>query len=300
MGVTRYIFTRAERSCQLRQKALGQKMTVSISSILVSSSDAVDDAAVVQSSNVRFEPEIYPDEALRLLTLGLGILRAAALLFIVIFGGRYAMSVMKTSRGGRSPIKQRKTRSSKTRSPPTADGWNAASRGGAEASSSSGECSGECSSDVPPRSPAPAPAPAASTVPALAPEPAPEPAPRAPLLTDDAIELEAQEGSPTYASQQLLRMLEGGGQASARAFSAVASAHAAEARPTEAAAWIERMLAEGLRPGAQLFDCVLAAHVSLGDLQGAQLLLERMSGLRRRELLWVQGHWAARLEEGGL
>tara|TARA_B100000767_G_C19415660_1_gene389864 strand:- start:190 stop:552 length:363 start_codon:yes stop_codon:yes gene_type:complete len=98
-----------------------------ISSVLVSSFDAVDstDAAVIQSSNnVRFEPEIYPDEALRLLTLGLGILRAAALLFIVIFGGRYAMSVMKTSRGGRSPIKQRKTRSSKTRSPPTADGWN--------------------------------------------------------------------------------------------------------------------------------------------------------------------------------
>ena len=99
-----------------------------ISSVLVSSFDAVDpDAAVIQSSNnVRFEPEIYPDEALRLLTLGLGILRAAALLFIVIFGGRYAMSVMKTSRGGRSPIKQRKTRSSKTRSPPAADGWNAA------------------------------------------------------------------------------------------------------------------------------------------------------------------------------
>ena len=275
-----------------------------ISSVLVSSFDAVDstDAAVIQSSNnVRFEPEIYPDEALRLLTLGLGILRAAALLFIVIFGGRYAMSVMKTSRGGRSPIKQRKTRSSKTRSPPTADGWNAAARGVAEASSSSGECSGECSSDVPPRSPAPASAAsAASTVPVLAPEPAPEPAPRVPLLTDDAIEHEAQEGSPTYASQQLLRMLEGGGRASARAFSAVASAHAAEARPTEAAAWIERMLAEGLRPGAQLFDCVLAAHVSLGDLQGARLLLERMSGLRWRELLWVQGHWASRIEGGGL
>jgi hypothetical protein len=281
-------------------------MTQPVIISLVASLDAVDsmDAAVIQSgNNIRFEPEIYPDEALRLLTLGLGILRAAALLFIVIFGGRYAMSVMKTSRGGRSrsPIKQRKTRSSKTRSPPTsADGWNAAARGGAE-ESSSGECSGECSSDVPPRSPAPASAALAEpTVPALAPEPAPEPAPRAPLLTDDAIEHEAQEGSPTYASQQLLRMLEGGGRASARAFSAVASAHAAEARPTEAAAWIERMLAEGLRPGAQLFDCVLAAHVSLGDLQGARLLLERMSGLRWRELLWVQGHWASRLEgEGG-
>ena len=103
-----------------------------------------------------------------------------------------------------------------------------------------------------------------------------------------------------YASEQLLRLLEAGEPPSARVLTAVASAHAAEARPTEAAAWIERMLAEGLRPGAQLFDCVLAAHVSLGDLQGARLLLERMSGLRWRELLWVQGHWASRLEgEGG-
>ena len=56
------------------------------------------------------------------------------------------------------------------------------------------------------------------------------------------------------------------------------------------------MLAEGLRPGAQLFDCVLAAHVSLGDAPGARTLLERMSALRWRELLWVQGHWASRIE----
>ena len=130
------------------------------------------DAAVIQSSeNVRFEPEIYPDEALRLLTLGLGILRAAALLFIVIFGGRYAMSVMKVSRGGRSPMKPKsrssKPRSSKTRSTPAADGWNSTRRA-VEASSSSGECSsGECTSDAPPRSPAAAPtAVAASTAPA--------------------------------------------------------------------------------------------------------------------------------------
>ena len=36
--------------------------------------------------------------------------------------------------------------------------------------------------------------------------------------------------------------------------------------------------------------------MSLGDLQGARLLLERMAALRRRELLWVQGHWASRLD----
>ena len=75
-------------------------MTQPVIISLVASLDAVDsmDAAVIQSgNNIRFEPEIYPDEALRLLTLGLGILRAAALLFIVIFGGRYAMSVMKTT-----------------------------------------------------------------------------------------------------------------------------------------------------------------------------------------------------------
>ena len=100
-----------------------------------------------------------------------------------------------------------------------------------------------------------------------------------------------------YASEQLLRLLEVGGRPSARAYTAVASGHAAEARPTEAAAWIERMLGEGLRPGAQLFDCVLAAHVSLGDAPGARTLLERMSALRWRELLWVQGHWASRIEE---
>jgi len=261
------------------------------------------DAAVIQSSeNVRFEPEIYPDEALRLLTLGLGILRAAALLFIVIFGGRYAMSVMKVSRGGRSPMKPKsrscKPRSSKTRSTPAADGWNGARRA-VEASSSSGECSsGECTSDAPPRSPAAAPtAVAASTAPTPAPAPAPAPVARAPLLTDDDIEHEAQEGSVAYASEQLLRQLEAGGRPSARAYTAVASGHAAEARPTEAAAWIERMLAEGLRPGAQLFDCVLAAHVSVGDAPGARTLLERMSALRWRELLWVQGHWASRIEE---
>ena len=102
-----------------------------------------------------------------------------------------------------------------------------------------------------------------------------------------------------YASEQLLRLLEAGGRPSARALTAVASGHAAEARPTEAAAWIERMLGEGLRPGAQLFDCVLAAHVSLGDAPGARTLLERMSALRWRELLWVQGHWASRIEELG-
>ncbi len=245
----------------------------------------------------RFEPEIRPDEAQRLIVLGLGVVRAFALLAIIIAGSRWASKVIKTSR----PPAQKPSPPPSPRQSKSTEEETEVLKGAVESSAVSQPAlrprlPAAVSSAPAPRPQGVAPPPAEpSTFPMAAKPPQPLPV----EVTDEAVELEAQEGSPARAAQMLRQMRDQGRRPAASAVSEVVRAHAAEGSPAAAGEWLEAMLADEMRPGAPLFDCVLEAYVAVGDTEAAQLLLDRMAALRWRELLWVQGHWASKLDETG-